>query len=130
MSEPLTAEEFEKVKNRKPEELGGNLIWVAMEDRNRLIATVELQKSDKALGSALVRKIQEIKEENAKLKADITLQLSMESLRKHGLKLKVELDAALKRIEEMEPKGGDVTGPDKATTVLVPLDAKLPYKML
>lgn len=59
--EPLTDEEFERVKSDSP----------SNQDFYRLIATVKMQKSDLALGSALVRKIQELKEEIDLVKDDI-----------------------------------------------------------
>jgi len=117
MSEPYNDEEIEGVKewlNNAPPD--SNRRWMNGEwiVYGRLIATIELQKSDKALGADLVRKIQGLKEENAflkeneidchaevvvlakenaKLKADIkTLQLSSESLLKHGIKLKEEVE--------------------------------------
>jgi len=66
MIEPLTDEEFESLKDW---ELDENL-KDSYHNPNiptkigRLIATIELQKSDKNLGKSLVRKIQELKEEN------------------------------------------------------------------
>jgi len=99
MTEPLTDEEFEELKKNWESIPGDFTDWKI----TRLIATVELQKSDKALGSALVRKIQEIKEQNAKLKEDYYApSVTIDELRKENVKLKTELDAALKRIEEME----------------------------
>lgn len=80
MTEPLTDEKFKAIKAKRTRCLYRKE-WT-IEEIDSLIATIELQKSDLNLGASLVRKSQELKKENAKLK--------------------LQLDAALKRIEEME----------------------------
>lgn len=109
MIEPLTDQEFKEVKKNWESMSGLSTDWKI----TRLIATVESLKYGIDLERAKLEAVingrdegyRDLKEENAKLRVDVkTLQISMESLRKHGIKLKMQRDAALKRIEEMEVK--------------------------
>jgi len=76
MSEPLTdEEEFEHIKEwlNAPYEPGELHIPDSVKIKfHCLIGIIELQKSDKDLGAALVRKVQELKKENAKPQGRLT----------------------------------------------------------
>lgn len=111
MNEPYNDEEFEITKQYfHAAKYGKNPDTHVLKRVDRLIATIELQKSDKDLGAALVRKVQELKEDNrllgklAKSNVETTrVQLDKNSeLIEENAKLKTQLEAALKRIEEME----------------------------
>lgn len=71
MNKPLTDQEFEtlKILRLEPKHIGSPQQNEVLIDR--LMATIELQKSDKKLGAELVRKIQDIKHQRDALRQEV-----------------------------------------------------------
>lgn len=83
MTEPLTDEEFEALKKEK--------YCYEQCERTRFIATIELQKSDKALGAALVRRVQELKAElEARMDVYVACRRGRKKAEEENTKLKEE----------------------------------------